>query len=312
MKLLVATAIFLAAGVPLHAQGPAFGGGRGSAAMTVNATSIEAARELYASARYDEALTLLNDLGAAGSTTPAVRRVIEQYRSLCLLALGRGEEAEAAIAAVVRVDPFYQPSEAEASPRVRATFADVRERLLPDLAAARYAAAKAAYDRKEFAAAATQFQELVALLEDPQMNGRLPDMRTLASGFSEIAAAAAAPPPVKEDPAPAPAESEPAAPVSREPKTYTSGEPGIEAPVVIRQDVPAVPAAIAGMTRNAGVLDLIIDEQGRVVSMTLRANIHPVYDAALMKAAKDWKYKPAKLNGTPVRFRKLLQIAVKR
>jgi TonB family protein len=93
---------------------------------------------------------------------------------------------------------------------------------------------------------------------------------------------------------------------------YSSEEPGIEPPEIVRQDVPAVPAAIAGMTRNVGVLDLVIDEEGRVISMTLRARIHPVYDAALMKAAKDWKYKPAKLNGTPVRFRKLIQIAVKR
>ena len=60
MKLLLATAMFLAAGVSVSAQGPAFGGARG-AAVTANASTIETARELYASARYDEALTLLND-----------------------------------------------------------------------------------------------------------------------------------------------------------------------------------------------------------------------------------------------------------
>lgn len=310
MKLLLATVMFLAAGVPLFAQAPAFGGSRGTAAMTADAASIEAARELYASARYDEALTLLDDLSALATTTPAVRRTIEQYRSLCLLALGRGEEAEAAIAAVVRADPFYRPRAAEASPRVRDTFADVRQRLLPDLAAERYADAKAAYDRKEFESAAARFNELVTLLDDPQMNGRLPDMRTLASGFAEIAAAAAVPPPVKEEPAPV--EPEPEPPASREPRVYTSEEPGIEPPAIIRQDVPSVPSAVVGMARSAGVLDLVIDEEGRVISMTLRARIHPVYDAALLAAAKDWKYTPAKLNGTPVRFRKLLQISVKR
>jgi hypothetical protein len=312
MKLLLATVMFLAAGVPVLAQ-PAFGT-RGSAAMTVDTSTIETARELYASARYEEALTLLDDLSAAATTTPATRKIIEQYRSLCLLALGHAEEAEAAIAAVVRADPFYQPSEAEASPRVRETFADVRQRLLPDLASARYAEAKAAYDRKEFESAAAQFEELVRLLDDPQMNGRLPDLRTLASGFAEIAAAAAAPPPPpqQEEPPPAPVEPEPAPPVPLEPKIYTSEEPGIEPPVIVRQEVPAVPAAIAGMTRNAGLLDIVIDEEGRVIQMVLRARIHPVYDAALLKAAKDWKYMPAKLNGTPVRFRKLIQIAVKR
>src|SRR6186713_160593 len=119
------------------------------------------ARDLYASARYDEALAVLNDLRPADSgTTVADRKSIEQYRSLCLLALGRGTEAESAIAAVVTADPLFVPGEAEASPRVRAAFSDVRQKLLPEIASLRYAAAKAAYDRKEYASAGEQFREL--------------------------------------------------------------------------------------------------------------------------------------------------------
>jgi tetratricopeptide (TPR) repeat protein len=309
MKFLVIAAAIALAVVPLEAQAPAFApavvaGGR-------DAGSIDAARELYAAARYDEALALLNGLTPSGATRPAERKLIEQYRSLCLLALGRGDEAEAAIAAVVRVDPFYQPSEAEASPRVRTTFADVRQRLLPDLASVRYADAKQAYDRKAFVEAAARFRELVALLDDPQMNGRLPDMRTLAAGFVELAVAAAAPPAAKEpEPEPVPRHAGPALPV--EPRIYTAEEPGIVPPVIIRQDVPTVPSAITGMTRNMGVLELVIDEKGRVISLALRSRIHPIYDTALVNAAREWKYKPAKLNGSAVRFRKFLQISVKR
>jgi hypothetical protein len=44
--------------------------------------------------------------------------------------------------------------------------------------------------------------------------------------------------------------------------------------------------------------------------MTLRRPIHPLYDAALLAAARDWKYKPATLNGQPVKFRKMIQITV--
>src|SRR4030095_8712674 len=81
------------------------------------------ARDLYASARYDEALAVLNDLRPADATSAVSdRKSIEQYRSLCLLALGRVTEAESAIAAVVNADPSYLPGEAEASPRVRAAF----------------------------------------------------------------------------------------------------------------------------------------------------------------------------------------------
>lgn len=313
MKYLVIATMILAAGEALGAQqAPGFVTGRGPAVASPLAGSIAAARELYAAARYDEALAVLDELGASDSTVPADRKAIEQYRSLCLLALGRGEEAEAAIAAVVRVDPFYMPGEAEASPRVRTTFADVRQRLLPDLATTRYAEAKAAYDRKAFAEAANRFRELVMLLDDPQMNGRLSDLRTLAAGFVDLAAAAAEPPPQpqpKEEPAPA-APSEPKAPA--EPTIYTAEDEGVTPPVILRQDVPAVPSAIAGMTKEKGLIDLVIDEKGRVVSLALRSRLHPVYDTALLNAARDWKYKPARLNGEPVRYRKLLQIAVKR
>jgi len=273
--------------------------------------SITAARELYASARYDEALALLNGMRPADTTQPGERKTIEQYRSLCLLALGRGEEAETAIEAVVTADPFYKPSEAEASPRVRATFSDVRKRLLPDLTTARYAQAKQAYDRKQYAEAAARFRELVVLLDDPQMNGRQGDMRTLAAGFVELATVAAAPPPAtKEEPKPEPAPVRPAAPAV--PTIYTGEEPGIVAPVTVRQDMPPVPSVIAQMTRTQGLLDLVIDEKGRLVSIVLRTSLHPTYDKMIVNAAKDWRYRPATLDGTPVQFRKIVQVSVAR
>jgi TonB family protein len=304
-KFLLLALLFGSPAVVAGVQSPSFASGPGAGAA--NLTSISAARELYAAARYDEALVILDGLRPSGDVALGERKIIEQYRSLCLLALGRGEEAEAAIAAVVRVDPFYQPSEAEASPRVRTTFADVRQRLLPDLAAARYGEAKQAYDRKRFAEAAAGFRELVLLLDDPQMNGRLGDLRTLAVGFVELAAAAAEPPPApKEEPKPAPAV--PAAPAA--PAIYTADEPGIVPPVTIRQEVPSVPASIARMIKAQGMVDLIIDEKGRLLSIVLRSSLHPVYDKMLVDAARNWKYKPATLNGVPVQFRKLIAVSL--
>src|SRR5688572_12584667 len=105
-----------------------------AAAQERDGNSISAARDLYASARYDEALALLNGLRPAQNAQPSERKAIEQYRSLCLLALGRAPEAESAIAAVVTVDPFFLPTESEASPRVRTAFSDVRAKLLPGIA----------------------------------------------------------------------------------------------------------------------------------------------------------------------------------
>jgi TonB family protein len=270
---------------------------------------LGAARDLYASARYDEALAVLNDLRPNDGGSASDRRSIEQYRSLCLLALGRGSEAESAIAAVVTADPSYQPTETDASPRVRAAFSDVRRRLLPEIVTARYAAAKASFDRKEYAAAEQMFREVLALLNDPDMGGRLGDLRTLSSGFLDLSVAAAAPPPepLRREPiAPAPAP----VPLPDPNRIYTIDERDVTAPVVIRQDVPRIPPALALQARDRGVLEVVIDERGRVTTMNVRISVHPMYDTLLMTAARDWRYQPATLAGKPVKYRKLIQINV--
>jgi TonB family protein len=282
---------------------------------------LVAARELYASARYDEALAMLNGLPPSDSGNMAERKYVAQYRSLCLLALGRGSEAEQAIAAVVTVDPAYYPSEAEASPRVRAAFTDVRRRLLPEIARSRYADAKGSFERKEFPQAEQKFRNLLALLDDPDMGGKLGDLRVLVSGFLDLSTASSSPPSpppapepakVDEPPMPAPTVSrapEPAPVVARD-RIFGSDDPGITGPTVIKQELPRVPAQLTGRTRDRGLLEIVIDEQGRVINATIRSPLHPVYDSLLLVAARDWKYRAATVNGQPVKFRKIIQVAV--
>ena len=274
---------------------------------------LAVARDLYASARYDEALAMLNGVRQQESANPINIRSIEQYRSLCLLALGRGAEAEAAIAVVVASDPMYQPTETEASPRVRTAFSEVRQRQLPDIARTRYASAKSSFDRKDYPSAEQQFRELLRLIDDPDMGGRLGDLRMLVTGFVDLSAAAAAPPPPEpkseprreEAPAPAPA------PVAPDPqKVFSSDDEGITPPTAIRQDVPRVPMQVANQTRERGILEVTIDEQGRVIAATIRLSLHPIYDSQILVAARDWKYSPATLNGRPVKFHKTIQITV--
>src|SRR5690242_11748707 len=74
--------------------------------------SLAAARELYSSASYEEALAILNRLKASsvpGEQSPA----IEQYRAFCLLALGRSDDAQKAIEALILTAPTYRPSDAD-------------------------------------------------------------------------------------------------------------------------------------------------------------------------------------------------------
>lgn len=271
------------------------------------------ARDLYASARYDEALAALDTLrvGEGVAVRPSEVRALEQYRSLCLLALGRSSEAEEAIGNVVAVDPFYRPEEAEAAPRVRAAFQDVRQRMLPEIAAERYATAKATFDRKEFATAVDQFRQVLTLLEDPDMAGRLPDLHTLAKGFLELSEASVpAPAPPEPEPEPEPVAATPPAPVV--PRIYVIDDPGIVPPATIRQDMPRMPSSVAMVARTSGIVEVVVDERGRVEAATIRASVHPIYDSMLLAAATEWRYRPATVDGEPVKFRKRIQVTVAR
>jgi hypothetical protein len=274
---------------------------------------VGAARDLYASARYDEALAVLNELRPSDSATAIVdRKSIEQYRSLCLLALGRGSEAESAIAAVVTADPTYLPGEAEASPRVRAAFSDVRRRLLPEIANARYLEAKSSFDRKDHALAVQQFRQTISLLDDPDMGGKLPDLRTLSAGFLDLAIAAMAPPP----PAPKPQiATPPPAPVVAQPdpnRIYTMLDPDVTAPAIVRQEMPRLTPMMKMQARDRGVIEVVIDELGRVAFAAIRSSVQPLYDAELLSASRDWRYQPATMAGKPVKYRKMIQINVSR
>jgi TonB family protein len=271
------------------------------------------ARDLYASARYDEALAVLNDLRPADiGTAVSDRKSIEQYRSFCLLALGRGSEAESAIAAVVTADPSYVPGEIEASPRVRAAFSDVRKRLLPDLAQGRYSDAKVLFDRKDYAAATPRFRQVLVLLDDPDMGGKLTDLRTLVNGFLDLSAAAMAPPPEAPKSAPAAVPPPPSVPQADPNRIYTMADKNVTAPVVVRQHMPQLTPAMKLQARARGVVEIVIDEQGRVTNVTVRESVHPSFDSELLMAGREWRYQPATLGGKPVRYRKMIQINVTR
>jgi|SRR5579872_225684 len=282
-------------------------------AQTAARDPLGAARDLYASARYDEALAVLNDLHAPDASAPD-RKSVEQYRSLCLLALGRGSEAESAIAAVITADPTYQPGEEEASPRVRAAFSDVRKRLLPQIATERYAAAKSSFDKKMFAMAAQQFRNVVKLIDDPDMGGREADLRTLAAGFLDLSVAAIAPPPEAPKPvAPTPAPVAPPPPPKPDPlRIYSIADHDVTPPVILRQDMPPLSTMIKQQASEKGVVEITINEAGRVEAVNIRQPVHPMYDSQLLSATQNWRYSPATLNGQPVRYRKMIQINVTR
>ena len=79
------------------------------------------ARELYASAEYDLALSVIGD-----SQEPAA----QQYRALCLLALGRQADAEAALKRLIASAPEFTLSAEDMPPRFITLFAQQRRKLV--------------------------------------------------------------------------------------------------------------------------------------------------------------------------------------
>jgi len=156
--------------------------------------ALTRAKDLYQSAAYDDALTLLESAknDPAAVATPEA----DAYRVFCLIALGRNDEARQAIGMLLKKDPLYHPSDTETSPRIRSVFEDERRRLLPQILQERYEQAKATYGRKEYPAAVDQFKTVVALLDDPLTGGQQArtDLRMVATGFLDLATAAATPP----------------------------------------------------------------------------------------------------------------------
>lgn len=273
------------------------------------------ASTLYASARYDEALGVLDRLKSAEDTAPADALGIEKYRALCFLALGRDSDAEAAFAQIVRADPSYQLDPKEVAPSVRAFYRSVRQRTLPEVAQAGYAEARAAYERKEHARAAEGFRFVLQVLDDEDMKGRLADLRVLAEDFKRLSEAAmpapAAAPAAASPPVVAPSEPPPPPPPPA-PPVYGAEDAGITPPVVMRQVLPPVPTGIQALGRPNGLYELTIDESGRVVAIVVRTSLDAAYDRRFVEAAATWQYRPALLDSRPVRYRKLIQISVAR
>jgi TonB family protein len=274
--------------------------------------SLEAARQLYASAEYTSALTMLNALSTSESPRED-RRAIALYRTLCLLAVGRGAEADRAIESMVSTDPLYRPNADDIPPRMRAAISEARKRMLPAILQDRYKESKAAFDRQDFEKAASGFKEMLDGLADPDIalasaQSPLADLKTLAVGFYELSSKALVPvapvaPAVVEAPPPGPP------PVTiQTPKLYTSDDRNVVPPQVIRQQIPAFPGRVT--LPKTGVLEVVIDGQGNVESAMMRVPVNAQYDRMATAAARTWQYQPATVDGTPVKFVKRINVTL--
>jgi hypothetical protein len=240
---------------------------------------------------------------------------IAAYRVYCLLALDRQDEARALIDGILHQNPLFVPSPNEASPHIQTIFRDVRRAALPKIARERYADAKAAFDRKD-PQTARQFDDLLTLLDDSDLREwqAATDLRAVASAFRDLAKAVEAPVPA---PTPVPAapavkttQFQPGPPLEPPDVTYTIADTDVIPPVALTQKAPQwhPTSSQEASQEYRGVLRLLIDRSGSVVSATMPAGTRPAYDFALMRAARDWKFQPAQKHGRPVTYLKIIEI----
>jgi TonB family protein len=287
---------------------------------------LAAAKNLYASAAYEDALAALSRAAENKSEPPDVAGQIDQYRAFCLYALGRVQEGDVVVETLVRRDPSLQLNAEEMSPRLAARFTDVRKHLLPSLIRDAYRAGKTALDAKNYAEAEPQLIQARRLLVDAEQLGAqdaaMNDLRMLVDGFLELAHGAvtarreaAVPAPPTAPPVSAESRPEPAAPAPAQPaapaELSTIADADVSPPVTLLQNVPAAPPALATIMRRTqaqGIVDVVISEDGSVEDAVIRRSINVAYDQLLLEAARRWKYRPALKSGVPVRYTKTILV----
>jgi TonB family protein len=265
--------------------------------------SLQAAKDLYASAAYEDALRVLSRLNAGD-----VQREVARYRVFCLIALGRTVEAEKAIQTVVDGDPLYVPDSADVSPRIRELFVRTRQQLVPEIARRMYAEAKSALNRKDSAAAIAGFESLVRLIDGSENSteGDLGELRFLAVAFLDLSRAT-----MVAQQAPTERLTRPA--VSQPVNETAARVPEVIPPVAIRQMMPKwVPSD--AMSRQApfrGSIRVMISASGSVEGAEMVRPIHPMYDTLLLQAARSWEYQPARRDGVALASEQIVQVELK-
>jgi len=257
--------------------------------------SLQAVKELYASAAYEDALTAVGKIDTP--TEPNLEA--EQYRVFCLVALGRMDDAAKAVESVLMLRPEYRPNSADASPRIQTLFSQVRRRIGPALVKQLYQQGRAAMDRKDREEAVTQFEAMLRMANDEDVRSEpsVAELRELGAGFLELSKAM-------------PAKGKPAEPVAAAPAAPKPSV--IVPPTVIQQRLPPwIPDPVSRATEFRGAVRVQISTEGKVTSVEVLKSVHPAYDQSLIRAARAWLYEPAKKDGVPIPSEKTVEVAVK-
>ena len=267
-----------------------------AAASTATAQEpLTKAKALYDAAAYEDALTVLSPVDAPEA---------QQYKALCLLALGRSSDALGAVERLVNSQPTFEPSSQDVPPRFVALVSDAKRKLLPAIARRAFNEGREQFRNGSREEAMRRFDLVIALTSDAsfKQSPDAEDLRTLAGGFIDLAKAAAP------APAPAPADAPPTAkPIER----ARAEAPEIVQPVVVKQFIPPVPGELSGQGGPTLSVRVVIGANGRVTQATVVQSAHPLYDRLVLQASRDWVYEPARMNGRAVSAEKVVTLQLR-
>ncbi len=265
--------------------------------------ALQQAKTLYESASFEEALVALGRVDASRALDPDVLL----YRALCLLALGRAQESSDTTRALVSASPTFSPDISGLPPRFQTLWTETRKTALPQLARELFAGARTRYQNKQFTPALEEFRRVISLTNDPLWKDSADaiDLRTLASGFADLSSESM---PKPEPPRPAP-------PVTVAPEPVASPAPApvpaVLVPAIpIRQTLPrwSPPDRTLARLSFSGAIRVSIDATGRVTDAMIVRPTHISYDTLLLRAAREWTYRPATRNGDPVASERIVDV----
>jgi TonB family protein len=96
------------------------------------------------------------------------------------------------------------------------------------------------------------------------------------------------------------------------PTIYSVLDRRVTPPVEQRSVMPrwTPPNRSVALLNAKGVLEIIVDDTGRVERATMLQPTTPSYDNALVEVARSWRYVPAMKDGNPVPYRLVIQIVL--
>ena len=268
--------------------------------FTVSAAAQEPlakAKALYDSAAYEEALTVLGSVNVPEA---------HQYKALCMLALGRAQDATGAVESLVAATPTFEPSADEVPPRFVTLVSEAKKKLLPGIARRTFTEGREQYRNGDREEALKKFDLVLSLTASPSLKETpdAEDLRTLASGFIELARATAA-----ARPEPAKAAAEPVKVTETAPSVASM--PDVIQPTAIRQPIPPIPRGLNGLAGPTASVRVEIGADGKVLGAVMQQSAHPLYDRIVLQAAREWLYTPAMLNGRAVPSEKVVTIQLR-